>query len=143
MADQRLRGEECEVRFVVNNNVIDTVTDVRNFQATVQLEVLREGYLGETTDRRDDIFRGIAGSMELHFENRDVFDVIQSIVNRARRRQPGTKISIKASLRFPNGQLRLLTIPDAFFGEFPINFPGRSEYATVGVSFEADDYQVT
>lgn len=143
MADARLKGQETEVRLVVDNNVIENVTDVRSFEVAIQLEVLREGYLGETTDRRDEVYRGVRGRIELHFENQSVFDLFSSIANRARRRQPGTQISIKSSLRFPNGQNKLLTVPNVFFGEIPIGFPGRAEFATVGLDFEAEDYQTT
>ena len=126
----------------MDNNVLDTITDVRSFEMNIQLEVLKEGYLGETTMRRDEVFNGVTGKAELHFENEDIFKLFQQIVDRARRRQPGTQIAAKSSVRFPNGQNKIINIPHIFFGEIPVSFPGRAEYATVSLNFEAEDYQV-
>lgn len=142
MADQRLKGQETSLRLIVDNNLLDTITDVRSFEMSIQLEVLKEGYLGETTMRRDDVFNGVTGKAELHFENKDIFTLFQTIVDRARRRQPGTKIAAKSSVRFPNGQVKVINIPDIFFGEIPVGFPGRAEYATVSLNFEAEDFQI-
>lgn len=141
MADQRIKGQEVEVLMVVDGVVQNTITDVRSFEISVQTEILREGYLGEKTDRRDEKFNGVTGRIELHYENKDVFDLIQSIVNRATRQSPGTKVNVKATLNFPNGERTRVLIPDVYFGEFPLNFGGRGEYGTLGVSFEASNYK--
>lgn len=136
---QRIKGLEVEAILVADGVVQDTITDVRSFEVAFQTEILREGYLGETTDRRDEVFRGVRGRMELHFENRDVFTLFAKIVDRARRRTPGTRINIKATLNFPNGQRPKVIINDAFFGELPMNFASRTDYGTVGLEFEASD----
>jgi hypothetical protein len=141
VSDQRLKGQETELRLIVDNEVQDTITDIRSFEMGIQLEILKEGYLGETTMRRDEVFNGVTGKMELHFENEDIFTLFQTIVDRARRRQPGTKINAKTSVRFPNGQNKVIMISNIFFGEIPLNFPGRAEYATTSLNFEAEDYQ--
>jgi hypothetical protein len=142
VADQRLKGQETELRLIVDNEVQDTITDIRSFEMHIQLAILTEGYLGETTMRRDEVFNGVTGQITLHFENEDIFTLFQTIVDRARRRQPGGKINAKTSVRFPNGQNKVIMISNVFFGEIPMNFPGRAEYATVSLSFEAEDYQI-
>jgi hypothetical protein len=124
---------------VANGTALDTITDVRSFEMAFQTEILREGYLGETTDRRDEIFRGIRGRIELHFENQDVFALFATVVNRARRREPNSKINVKATLNFPNGQRPRVIINDVFFGELPMNFSSRSDYGAVSLDFEAAD----
>ena len=143
MADQRIKGQEVQVLLIVGGEPQTTITDIRSFEVTFQTEILKEGYLGETTDRRDEIFRGVAGRMELHFENQDVFKLIQSILDRAQRREPGLKINIKATLQFPNGQNPKVVIPDVYFGELPVNFASRSDYGTLSLTFEAENAQVT
>ena len=142
MADQRLKGQETELRLIVDNNVQDTITDIRSMNISIQLAILQEGYLGETTMRRDEVFNGVTGSIELHIENEDIFTLLNSIVNRARRREPGVKINAKTSVRFPNGQNKIIMISNIFFGEIPFGFGGRAEYVTTSLHFEAEDYQI-
>lgn len=138
MAQQRIKGQEVEVRLIVNNRLKDTITDVRSFEVAMQLEILKEGYLGETTDRRDEVFRGVRGRMELHFENQDILTLAQQIVDRARRRQPGTQINVKAALAFPSGVRKIVLIENCFFGEIPISAGSRSDFLTVSLEFEAE-----
>lgn len=142
MADQRIKGQEVEVILIVDGVMQDTITDVRSFEVAAKLELKEEGYLGEKTNRYDEIFNGVRGRMELHFENQDVFDLVQSIADRAKRRTPGTQINVKATLNFPNGDRPRVLISDAFFGELPINFASRGDYGTVGVEFAASDVSV-
>lgn len=142
MADQRIKGQETEVLLVVDGVVQDTVTDVRSFEVASKMEIKEEGYLGEKTNRYDDVFNGIRGRIEFHFENSDVFDLIKSVVDRAKRRTPGTQINIKTTLNFPNGDRPRVLVSDCYFGEMPISFGGRADYGTFGLDFAASDYSV-
>lgn len=139
---QRIKGQEVEVLLVVDGTPQSTITTVRNFELGIQTEILREGYLGETTDRRDSIFRGVRGRMELHIENATIFTFLKSVVDKARRRTPGTRINLKATLNFPNGDRPRVLVPDVEFGEFPLNFGSRSDYGAITLEFEASEYQV-
>lgn len=142
MASQRIKGQEVEVLLVVDGTVQDTVTDVRSFEIAAKLEQKEEAYLGEKTNRYDEIFNGVRGRMELHFENKDVFGLMTSIIDRAKRRTPGTQINIKATLNFPSGDRTRVLIADAFFGEIPVGFGSRSDYGTVSLDFQASDLSV-
>lgn len=139
---QRIKGQEVEVLMVVDGEPQDTITDVRSFEVEVQLELLREGYLGETTDRRDEIFRGVRGRMTLHVENQSFFDFMRSVVDRARRREPGTRINVKATLNFPNGDRPRVQMNDVFFGAQPLAFGSRSDYGELTLDFEGSDFEV-
>jgi len=139
---QRIKGQEVQLLFVVDGVAKEAITDIRNFEVAAQLELLKEGYLGETTDRRDDVFHGLRGKMELHFESRAVLDLIVQLIDRARRRTPGTRVNIKATLNFPNGDRPRVLIQDAFFGEAPMTFGSRSDYGSVNLEFESSEYTV-
>jgi len=141
-AEQRIKGQDVSLLLVVKGQVVSALTDVRSFEMAAQLEILREGYLGETTDRRDEVYRGVRGRMEVHFESADVFKLVRAVIDRARRREPGTKINAKATLQFPNGDRPIVLVKDIYFGELPMNFPGRTEYGTVALEWEAADFQV-
>ena len=142
MASQRIKGQEVEVLLIVDGTVQDTITDVRSFEVAAKLETKEEGYLGEKTNRYDEIYNGVRGRLELHVENKDVFTLLQSIIDRAKRRTPGTQINIKATLNFPNGDRPRVLVANAFFGEIPINFGSRGDYGTVGLDFQAEDIRV-
>jgi hypothetical protein len=142
MSDVRIKGQETEVLLIVDGEVFDTVTDVRSFEVAAKLETKEEGYLGEKTNRYDEIFNGVRGRMELHFENPDVFDLMFKIVDRAKRRTPGTQINIKSTLNFPSGDRTRVIIQDAYFGEMPVSFASRGDYGTVSLDFQASDISV-
>lgn len=136
---QRIKGQETEVIMIVNGVAQSTITDVRSFELTFQLAISSEGYLGETTNRKDSIFNGCQGSIELHFENDDVLDLFKSIVDKARRRTPGTRINIKTTLNFPNGDRRRIILSEAEFGDLRMAFGSRSDFGTISMPFECSD----
>lgn len=137
---QRIKGQEVEVLLVVDGAPKTSITAVKSFEIEFQLDILTEGYLGETSSRRDEVFNGISGSLEFDMENGDLLDVAQQIIDRARRRTPGTVINIKAALNFPNGVVRRIVAKDVYFSAIPVSFGARDEYGTVTLDFEAMDY---
>ncbi len=137
MALQRIRGEEVEVVLLVDGVTQGTITAIKSFEMSYQLEIKSEGYLGEKTDRKDSVFKGIKGKLAVNLESKEIFTVIQKIVDKAQRRVPGTVINIKAALNFPNGDRVRIIIPAAEFGEIPLNFAGRTEYGETSFDFEA------
>lgn len=139
MSDQRIKGQEVEVLLVVDGKIQSQMTDVRSFEVAPKTEIKEEGYLGEKTNRYDEIYNGVRGRMELHFENQSVFDFWFAIIDRAKRRTPGVKVNIKSTLRFPNGQKPRVILQDVFFGEMPMNFAGRGDYGTLGLDFACSD----
>ncbi len=139
---QRIKGQEVEVIMVVGGVAQATTTDVRNFDFVFQTEMLKEGYLGEVSDRYDTIYRGIKGKLEFHFENEDIFGIITAIVDKAQRRLPGTQFNVKATLNYPNGQRLRVLISNVEFGEIPVGFSGREAYGQVTLDFAASSAQL-
>lgn len=136
---QRIKGQEVEVLVVVNGAPKTNMTSVRSFEITLNTEIMSEGYLGETSERKDSVFKGVSGKIELHFDNQEVMKVYQAIVDKARRRTPGTKINIKATLNFPGGERPRVLVSDVEFGPLPLSFGSRSDYGTASLDFEASD----
>ncbi len=142
MAEQRIKGQEVEIRITEGGALLETLTDIQNFEMAGILEVITENYLGETSDRKDEIYRGYRGSMSLHFSNRTVLDLMRRIIDRARRRVAGVVINIKATLQFPAGDRVSVVLEDCFFGEIPLSFGSRSDYGSVSLTFEGTDFDV-
>lgn len=131
MAAQRLLGQNVSVIIIQDSAPLQELNCIRSFSFTYEQELKDEGYLGETTNRKDSVFKGMKLDMELHTNNHKVFSLIQSAVDKARRRTPGTRINIKCSLTWPNGDVARITFPDVEFGAFPINANSRTDYVTV------------
>lgn len=136
---QRIKGQDTSIILIVGGVPKATIADVRNFEITSQMEILKEGYIGETTDRRDDIFRGVKGKMEVHFEDDQILALAKTIIDRAKQRINGSQINVVSTLNFPNGTQKIVTIPQVYFGEIPMTFGSRSDYGTVTLDFEASD----
>jgi len=134
---QRIKGQEVEVLLLLNGEPVSSATAVQSLSIEQQLDVTAEGYLGETTNRRDEVYNGVAGSMALHMDDPDVFNVVQAIVERATRRAAGTTINIKAALAFPNGELKRVLVEDCYFGSIPMEFSSRTDFGTLSLDFEA------
>lgn len=138
----RIKGQEVEAIIIVDGKPQRNITTIRSFEFAWKLEVSAEGYLGESTDRRDAVFKGISGRMELHIENAEIFTFLAKVVDRARDRSAGLRVNIKATLRFPNGDRPRVIIPDVEFGEIPFNFGSRTDFGTVSLDFEASEANV-
>lgn len=137
---QRLKGQEVKITFNGPEGLEEGLTDVQNFEAEFQEEILTEGYLGETTNRRDDIFNGVSGSAELHVEQAAYFRFVQRVKDRSQRRTPATGVfNILARLSFPNGETVRALFEDVFFGPLPIRVGGRGEYVQVRITWESSD----
>jgi hypothetical protein len=142
MPELRIRGQETQLRLLTDGQLESTITAIRDSTFNVMTKILTEGYLGETTMRRDDIYDGIRGSFTLHPESQDFLILIRKIKERAqRRRQAATPtVTLVSRLVFPNGDTPRIVVPEIFFGEIPINNPGRDQYVNVPFSWEASDF---
>jgi hypothetical protein len=140
MSNQRIKGQETELIYILNGEPKANITNIRSFEAAIQTEILKEGYLNEKTDRRDEIFRGCRGKTELHFENGEIFKLIKEIVDRAQRQKPGSMINFKATMNFPSGERIRHIFKNVFFGEIPIGFPSRADYGTINLEWECEGY---
>lgn len=137
MAETRIKGQETSLIFVVGGEPINELAEVRSFDITGILEIITEGYLGETSDRRDEIFRGTRGSMEIHVSSRKSVELMLQIIDRAARRDPDLVINAKTTLQFPTGDRLRILVPNIFFGEIPLGFASRGDYGTTSFSWES------
>lgn len=139
---QRIKGQETQVTLTIDGVPQVLVGEVRSFSVELQTEILTEGYLGETTNRKDSIFNGVSGSIELHISDQQTLRVFEMLVDKARRRTPGTLVNIMSTLSFPNGQRPRMLFPDVEFGALPLNFGSRSDYGTVTLTWEGSEFRV-
>jgi len=137
----RLKGQEVEVRLIKSGSIEKSLTDVVSFEFNPKLEIKSQGYLGETTDRHDDVYGGCTGKLTLHLERSAAAAFVRNLIERARRRLPSFAVNILATVSFPDGETLRVLFPDCKFGAPPTSFGGRSEYVTLTLDFACDDYK--
>src|SRR5262245_22175241 len=142
MSATRARGQEIELRIVADGELEKTITLFQSFEVEAQLELRSEGYLGETTMRKDDIYNGVRIRTTMHLENQDWFFLQRKIIDRARRRTPAVQFNFIVVLFFPNGETPRVSIPDVSFGAQPLAVANRGDYVTVTLEGEAADFDV-
>lgn len=142
MGASRIKGIDVEVRIVSDGELEATLTAIQSFEIEDQLEILSEGFLGEGSKRKDEIYNGVRGRFTMQSESQDYFTFNQKVIDRAKRRTPSVQFNIVATLLYPNGDTPRISIPDVSFGSMPFAFSDRQSYGTITVEFEAEDKDV-
>ena len=141
----RIRGEEIQIRLTRNGVLEATLTAVKSLVFTPKFSVLTEGYLGGTTNRRDDIYQGCTVQLVFHPESSDALTLMDFVRSRATRRvaQANARVNLMFVANFPNGNRPRVTISDLKFGDMPFNMGGREQYVDQTISAEADDFKLS
>ena len=138
---QRIKGQETSL-FIMNNGVeVAALHDVRNFTMTPSFDKLEEKYLGETSNRFDEIFKGVNFEFEVHLESGGFTDFVNAVKDRAQRRTAGTIINVSTILNFPNGDRKKVILRDCYFADMPFNVASRTDYASLKFSGSASDFE--
>jgi hypothetical protein len=137
---QRIKGQEVSILVTTDGDLEAEITDVKNCEITLNFELKDEGYLGEKTNRKDEIFNGVSGTLEIHVHSGDPFDFAGKIKERAQRTTPDRVFNIAGVFSFPSGEIRSITVPDAKFGPVPISTSDRGDYVSMKFEFAAEDY---
>lgn len=135
------------VRIARGRAVESTITAIKDITIQFDFATLEEGYLGETTMRKDDIFNGVSGSMTIDAEGQEVFELLDFIKRRAQRSATignlaDARINATATYAFPNGQRPRILVRDMKFDAAPIAAPSRDAYVNVALSYKAEDCRV-
>lgn len=139
---QRIKGQDVSIQIIQGGVALVNINNIKSFDFTYDLEIKKEGYLGQTTDLRDTIFNGVSGKLDVHPENQDILIFMDAVRAKAENRTPGVQFNIKATLQFPNGQRPRIVIPNVFWGSLPFSFGSRADYGSVSMTYEASTAQV-
>lgn len=142
MPAQRIKGQEVQILIVQDAVLQDALTDIQDFNGELELEIKSQGYLGEKTNRKDEIYNGVKFDLSLHMHSQDPFAFQFSIVQRAKRITPDTVFNITGIFNFPNGDQPQFLFPDAKFGAQPLSISSRGDYVKLKVAGECDDYDL-
>jgi hypothetical protein len=139
VADQRLKGQEVQVQVVVGGQLSDAFTAIASFSDTMKMESMEAGYLGEVTNRTDDIFNGWDGTLSMHVSKQKWMEFQALIKARAQRAQPDLVFNLVRTDFYPNGETPTRTYKDVAFGAEPTNVASRGDYVSVDVPFMCSD----
>lgn len=140
---RRIKGENVSVALVSGGvSVLLSERAAVSLEYQPQQEIISVGFLGETTERKDEVYKGCTGTLTLQMSDGSVTDFMRRLNDRARRAVPDFKVNISAIEEYPDGDVRKILFPDVKFGAMPKNYASRDAYATVTLNWAVDDYRV-
>lgn len=142
MAAQRIKGQEVAVLITRAGALEDTLTNIQNFNVELDFEIKKQGYLGEPTDRRDEVYNGVKFDLELHLHRSAWFTFVKALIDRAKRNTPDVVFNISGVFNFPSGETVTMLLPDVMFGPVPHNVSARGDYVKVKLQGECQDFQI-
>ena len=132
----RIKGQEVKISFTNPDASQGGLDNIVSFDSEMDMEILREQFLGQTADEFDDIFKGFTGSVELQLNTPEYFRFQQRVQDRAQRRTPAAGVfNIGASFEFPDGQRFRMTFENVFFGPMPVPVSGRAAYVSTTINW--------
>jgi hypothetical protein len=137
----RIRGENVQVKIIKGGKeVLLPERAVVSFEYEPQQEITSHGFLGETTERKDEVYKGTTGRLTLQFSDPSVNEFIRDLNDRARRSIPAFKVNILITEQYPDGKVDRLLFPDVKFGAAAKNYASREAYGQITLPFAVDDY---
>ena len=133
--DQRLKGQEIELRIVAGGQVVTSINAIKNFNSTIQLETKSDGYLGESVNRVDQILNGYGGDFEMNPNTNEYNTLNAQSEDKATGRNPALVFNVIRTDFYSNGQTAVITFLDVAWGEIPESVGGRGEYVGTKYSF--------
>lgn len=140
---QDIKGQEVTIIYTRGGVVEDTLTDTSDFEFEPKLELKERGYLGEKSNRHDEIFNGAKFTGTINLTKQDWFVYQKAIIDRAKRKTPDIVFNITGVLLFPGGDAPTVLLPDVHYGPQPQGIRGRGDYLTIKIEGASDDYIVT
>jgi hypothetical protein len=142
MPAQRIKGQEVQILFTRAGGYEETLTDTQDFEFEPKLEIKEQGYLGEKSNRHDEIFNGMKFSGTLHLHSQDWFLFLTSIISRAKRLTPDVVFNVSAVLSFPNGDTPTILASDVKWGPGTHSIRSRGDYVSAKLEGAADDIDI-
>lgn len=131
MADSRLKGQEVEVRVTRAGSVESSIAAIGTFNDQVMLETKQDGFLGELTDRFDDIMRGYGFDLEFQVSEAAWIDFQEAMIARSQRLTPDVVFNVIRTDFYSNGDTLIITYMDVKFGAQPTTIASRGDFVKV------------
>ena len=142
MIAQRIKGQDTEVQVIKGGSVIQAVTAIKSWDITFELDITSQGYIGETTERKDSTFKGVSGKITLDNQDPDVIEFLDSLVKRARREVPYFEVNILSTLNYPDGTVKRIIVRDAQFASPGLSSSGMADFIETTLDWQASEYKL-
>lgn len=142
MADQRIKGQESVILIQKDGELQDKIDTISDAEVEFQSNILNEAYLSEASERFDSIFVGMRIRATGHMANDAWLKLTEDLINKQQRRGPDIRVDMTTVLRFPNGLVIAILIPDLSFGSVPMNIGGREEYISFQFEAQASGFKI-
>lgn len=139
MPTPRLKGQEVNIQVVQDGVVQASIDSISSFNDTMKADLKEDGFLGETTNRYDEVFNGHSGGMEVHLTSQDWMVLRAAIKARMRRQQPTLVFNFVRTDFYANGDTPITTYPDVKFGSMPMQIGSRGDFVKVSFEFATED----
>jgi len=146
MAEElRLKGQEVQVRLTQGGTLLRTLTAIESLTWTVMSDILRKAYLGETTERKDDIYKGTKVEFGFDAESKEPFVMVAALRDRMQRRtaQANAQVNLVFIANLADGTRPRITIPDLKFQDPSMALQNRESYAGFRFQTEAEDFKLS
>lgn len=124
----RLKGQEVSIRVVDNGNVVASLDSIASFNEEMKSEIKEDGFLGESTNRFDDIHNGYGGDFEFQFRRADWANFQLRVQARQERRNPNIVFNVVRSDIYPDGSTTVYTYVDAKWGPMTSSVGSRADF---------------
>lgn len=131
MADARLKGQEVEIRLTRAGSVENAIAAIGTFNDQVMLETKQDGFLGELTDRFDDVMRGYGFDLEFQVSEASWIDFQTAMIDRSQRSTPDVLFNVIRTDFYSNGDTLVITYMDVKFGAQPTTIASRGDFVKV------------
>jgi hypothetical protein len=129
--DARLKGQEISIRVVDDGQLVSQIDSIGTFNDNVKFELKEDGFLGETTNRYDEVFNGFGFDFEYQPTAATHLELTERIAARARRDVPNRTFNIVRTDFFANGQSAIVTYIDVKWGPTGTSIAGKNEFVKV------------
>lgn len=140
-ANQRLKGQEAFIAIMIDGDLQTRIDSVQSLEVEFMMEILEEGYLGETSNRFDSIYNGMRVKIEGHCNSEAYLDLAQAIKERAQHRAGSpVRIDVVASYAFQNGDFPNLMLQDVQFDAVPFSLDSRQAFKSFTLEGKCSEF---
>lgn len=124
----RIKGQEVSIRVIDTGNVVSSIDSVSSFNEEMKSEIKEDGFLGESTNRFDDIHNGYGGDFEFQFRRADWTDFQLRVQARQERRTPNIIFNVVKTDLYPDGSTSVFTYIDVKWGPMTAGTGARGDF---------------
>ena len=124
----RIKGQEISVRVVAAGALVASIDSVATMNDNDVLNLVNQGFLGETANRWDETFDGTTADFEIQLTKADAHDLDDQIKSKAKRETPDLVFNIVRTELYADGSSMIWTYPDVHWGGIGTTIASRGDY---------------